>query len=213
MKENVQVVRRPGERIVISGNLAAGKTTLGRKLGRAFRFRFEGEFLKENPYLSDFYREMSSWAFHLQLYFLGHRVSKYRKAMTGGYSAIFDRSVYEDGFVFAPLLHEAGHISDRDYQTYQTLFRTASAELEPPRLIVYLHAPIPVLLNRIARRRQEFEKGVNADYLQAVETRYSTWINSVKYCPVIRVNTEEADIRRAADFKHLVSRITGHLAL
>ena len=39
------------------------------------------ESVADNPYLADFYSDMRSWAFHLQVFFLGHRAEQYLDAV------------------------------------------------------------------------------------------------------------------------------------
>jgi len=82
------------------------------------------EPVAENPYLVDFYRDMASWAFHSQVFFLTHRVRSHRALMDDPYPVVQDRCLYEDAEVFARNLYRQGHISERDWQTYQGLYRT-----------------------------------------------------------------------------------------
>lgn len=208
MSKEHSVIPMPGARIVISGNLGAGKTTLGEKLAQSFSACFESESVESNPYLNDFYQDMSSFAFHLQLYFLGYRVSRYKKALIGGQTTFFDRSVYEDIHVFAPLLHKAGHINDRDFHTYLELAHSITDGLEPPMLVLYLYAPVDILFDRIVERRQSAEhNSVTTDYLEAVENRYEKWIGTIRFCPVIKINTAGVDLRDGSGYENLVEQL------
>ena len=59
--------------VAIAGNIGSGKTTLAKKLGRDYNWNVELESVEDNPYLKDFYEDMSRWSFHLQVYFLNSR--------------------------------------------------------------------------------------------------------------------------------------------
>jgi hypothetical protein len=61
--------------IVLAGNIGAGKSTLVRMICERLGWEPYYEPVAENPYLQDFYRDMSRWAFHSQLFFLidGHQ--------------------------------------------------------------------------------------------------------------------------------------------
>jgi deoxyadenosine/deoxycytidine kinase len=43
---------------------------------------------------------MKTWAFHLQMYFLGNRAQEIENLANSGNSAVLDRSIYEDAHIF-----------------------------------------------------------------------------------------------------------------
>lgn len=172
--------------VVISGNIATGKTTLTKQLASALDWRPELESVADNPYLADFYRDMPSWSFHLQFHFLGHRVDQHQRAWMSPRSAILDRSIYEDADVFAAVLHETGQMTDRDFATYRRLFDVTTSQMKPPDLILYLHAPTKVLLERIRKRGRPFEQNITDEYLSTLDRFYKRWINSMKLCPILK---------------------------
>ena len=59
--------------ILMAGNIGSGKTSLTRLLGKYLGCETAFESVADNPYLSDFYADMRTWSFHLQMYFLGNR--------------------------------------------------------------------------------------------------------------------------------------------
>jgi deoxyadenosine/deoxycytidine kinase len=58
---------------------------------------------------------MAAWSFHLQVFFLGHRAQQYLELARGPESAVLDRSIFEDAFIFARALHHLGNLSERDH--------------------------------------------------------------------------------------------------
>ena len=87
------------------------------------------ESVADNPYLSDFYADMTRWSFNLQIYFLAHRFKIHKELTEKPGSVIQDRSIYEDVEIFAKNLHKLGKMSDRDYETYSNLFEDMTSYL------------------------------------------------------------------------------------
>ena len=95
---------------------------------------------------------MRAWSFHLQIFFLGHRANQYLEMARLPQSVILDRSIYEDAYIFARALHHMGNINERDYFSYRRVFDQVVAGLPAPDLLIYLKAPVPVLMDRIHQR-------------------------------------------------------------
>src|SRR5512139_2319402 len=91
--------------VIVAGNIGVGKTSLAERLGGRLGWNTAYESVSDNPYLPDFYADMHSWSFQLQIFFLGHRAQQYLNLCNGTQSVIFDRSIYEDAYIFARALH------------------------------------------------------------------------------------------------------------
>ena len=63
--------------IAVAGNIGSGKTTLTKMLAKRYNWSPRFEPVEHNPYLDDFYRDMSRWSFNLQIYFLNKRFKGY----------------------------------------------------------------------------------------------------------------------------------------
>ena len=134
--------------ILVAGNIGTGKTSLTERVGIRLGWETSYESVADNPYLPDFYENMRQWSFHLQIFFLGHRAEHHLALARSPQSAIADRSIYEDAYIFARALHHMNNINERDYQAYQTLFKLVVNNLPRPDLLLYLHAPVPILIDR-----------------------------------------------------------------
>ena len=82
--------------VAVAGNIGAGKSSLTRLLGQQFGWKPYFESVEDNPYLPDFYADMTRWSFHLQIYFLSKRFRHHKEMTESGLSVIQDRSIYED---------------------------------------------------------------------------------------------------------------------
>jgi deoxyadenosine/deoxycytidine kinase len=198
--------------VVLAGNIGAGKTTLVALMCELLGWKPYFEPVAENPYLVDFYRDMASWAFHSQVFFLTHRVRSHRALMDDPWSVVQDRSLYEDAEVFARNLHRQGHISARDWETYQGLYQTFTALLPPPDLVVYLRASVPILRRRIAQRGRGFEAGISDEYLEQLNALYEEWIAGFSLAPVLTITSDRLDfVRKKADLRKIVEVVEERL--
>lgn len=130
--------------IVVAGNIGTGKTSLTERIGARLGWKTAFESVSDNPYLPDFYRDMKTWSFHLQVFFLGHRSDQYLELALEPVSAILDRSIYEDAYIFARALHHMGNLTERDYKAYRKLYELVVKNLPAPDLLIYLRAPIDI---------------------------------------------------------------------
>jgi deoxyadenosine/deoxycytidine kinase len=199
--------------VLVAGNIGTGKTSLTERIGGRLGWRTAFEAVADNPYLADFYADMRQWSFHLQVFFLGHRAEQHLALANSPESAIADRSIYEDAHIFARVLHHLGNLNERDYQSYRAVFDLVVAGLPHPDLLLYLRAPVPVLLDRIQRRGRSIESGITADYLTLLDTFYEEWMESFSLCPVLRIRTADLDfVHQPQHLDIVVHRIQDRLA-
>ncbi|MCC6559192.1 MAG: deoxynucleoside kinase [Polyangiaceae bacterium] len=191
-----------GPRIIaVAGNMGAGKSSLVEWLRQRFGMVPFFEPNAENPYLSDFYKDMRRWAMSSQLFFLVrrfqiHRSIDERAAAEGGDrgpAIVQDRTLYEDAEVFAAHLHRAGYIDERDWGTYQTLYQTLRDEIRPPDLMIYLRCPLKTLVKRVRHRGRDFERAIPRRYLASLEALYEEWFARYDLSPSLVVETDRLD--------------------
>jgi deoxyadenosine/deoxycytidine kinase len=167
----------------------------------------------DNPYLPNFYLDMRQWSFQLQVYFLGHRAEQHLEMWNDSRSAIIDRSIYEDAFIFARALYHMGNLTELDYQTYLRLFNLVIKTLPVPSLLVYLKAPVTVLMERIRRRGRDIETSISPEYLSLLDSFYDDWITSFDICPVLTLLTDDLDfVHKRKHLDLVVERIQDKMA-
>ena len=199
--------------VIVAGNIGAGKTSLTERLGARLGWDTAFESVVDNPYLADFYADMRQWSFHLQVFFLGHRAQQYLEMHALPQSVILDRSIYEDAFIFARALHHLGNLNERDFLSYRRVFDLVVAKLPPPDLLIYLKAPVSVLVERIRRRARSIETGISADYLQLLDTFYGEWLQTFDVCPVLTIRTDDLDfVHEPRHLDIVIDRIQDKLA-
>lgn len=202
----------PKRLLIVAGNIGAGKTSLTERIGGRLGWESAYESVVDNPYLPDFYSDMHAWSFHLQIYFLGHRAEQYLDMANNSQSVILDRSIYEDAYIFARALHHMGNISERDYLAYRRVFDLVVKSLPAPDLLIYLQAPVSVLMERIRRRGRDIETGITSDYLELLESFYEDWMRTFDVCPVLTIRTDDLDyVHKPQHLDIVVQRIQDKL--
>ena len=194
--------------IVIAGNIGCGKSSLSRWLADKLNYVPWYESVDDNPYLEDFYVEMTKWSFHLQVYFLSTRIETYRRVIDSGRPAILDRSIFEDAAIFAKNAYQSGLMNDRDYATYQRIFDGIIPSCPPPDLLIYLQASVPTLMRRIARRGRDCESTIPREYVAQLNDLYEDWIQSFSLCPKLVLPADDLDfVHSYHDFGYILDMI------
>ncbi len=166
--------------IAIAGNIGSGKTTLTKMLVKRYGWQPRFEPVDVNPYLSDFYADMSRWSFNLQIYFLNKRFRDIVEISKSSDTIIQDRTIFEDARIFAPNLHDQGYMSDRDFANYSDLFDLMMSLVGFPDLMIYIRSSIPNLISQIEKRGRDYEQTIRIDYLTGLNKRYEDWISTYK---------------------------------
>lgn len=196
--------------MAIAGNIGAGKTTLVRKLAEHYGWEAHLEAVENNPYLKDFYQDMATWAFPLQIYFLHSRFNQVRSIRKGEIPVIQDRTIYEDAYIFARNLRKSGLLSERDHRNYLTLFECMVEMLEAPDLLIYLKASLPKLQKQIKRRGRDFELDIDPQYLLDLNDHYEDWIGGYQEGKLVVIEVDELDyVKRPEDLQYIIAQIDG----
>ena len=166
--------------IAIAGNIGSGKTTLTKMLAKRYGWTPHFEPVDNNPYLADYYEDMSRWSFNLQIYFLNKRFRDVVEISRSNETVIQDRTIFEDARIFAPNLHDMGLMSDRDFDNYTGLFDLMISLVKLPDLLIYIRSSVPNLVGHIQKRGREYEQTIRLDYLKGLNRRYEEWIKDYK---------------------------------
>ncbi len=198
--------------IAITGNIGAGKTTLTKMLANHYQWEAQFEDVDENPYLEDFYSDMSQWSFALQIYFLGSRFRQVKEIRESGKSIIQDRTIYEDAHIFAENLNDMNLLTERDYQNYLSVFRLMKDFVSAPDLLIYLKSDVPNLVKKIYKRGREYEASISIDYLAKLNEKYEKWIGEYAEGKLLIIEVDDLDfVESQEDFGVILEKIDAEL--
>jgi deoxyadenosine/deoxycytidine kinase len=194
--------------LAVAGNIGTGKTTLAQLLSQRYGWEAHFEVVADNPYLADFYENMSRWSFPIQIFFLNTRFKAHQQINSKPNSAIQDRSIYEDANIFARNLYESGHMEKRDFQNYLNLYEEMCKHLTPPDLLIYLRKSLPKLRGNISRRGRDYETNISDQYLLNLNRYYEEWIENYKMGKVLVIDSDQCDfLNNPNDFEKICKQV------
>ncbi len=199
--------------IAIAGNIGSGKTTLTKMLAKHYGWEPRMESVLQNPYLQDYYENMSRWSLNLEVFFLKERFRDLLEIEKSTNTIVQDRSIFEGVHIFAANNHEMGNMSDRDYETYMGLFDSMMMVARQPDLMVYLRSTVPHLVENIHRRGRDYEQNIQLDYLKNLNNRYEDFIMNKYTGRTLVIDVDNLNfLYSREDFASIIKRIDEELA-
>ena len=197
--------------IGIAGNIGCGKTTLTRMLAEHYGWTPKFEAVTYNPYLEDYYKDISRWSYNLETYFLAQRFRDVLEIAKSKDVIVQDRTIMEGVYIFVANNKAMGNLSDRDYDTYMQLFSLMMSMVREPDLLIYLKTSVPKLVEQIQLRVRDYEKSMSIEYLTNLNDLYDKWIASYKG-KVLTIEADGLDFEhRPEDFSMITDKIDAHL--
>ncbi|WP_276942753.1 deoxynucleoside kinase [Hallella colorans] len=199
--------------IAIAGNIGSGKTTLTKMLAKHYGWEPRMESVLQNPYLQDYYENMSRWSLNLEVFFLKERFRDLLEIEKSTNTIVQDRSIFEGVHIFAANNHEMGNMSDRDYETYMGLFDSMMMVARLPDLMVYLRSTVPHLVENIHSRGRDYEQNIQLDYLKNLNNRYEDFIMNKYTGRTLVIDVDNLNfLYSREDFASIIKRIDEELA-
>ena len=173
--------------IVVEGPIGAGKTSLARELAGLLHADPLFEQPEDNPFLARFYEDRARFALPAQLTFLFQRVDQLRSLAQ---LDLFRRPTVADFLFDKDPLFARLNLSDDEYALYEKIHAHLKPQVPLPDLVIYLQAPVPVLVERVQRRGTDYERPVEEAYLARVAERYTRYFYQYEGAPLLIVNSE-----------------------
>lgn len=197
--------RTPPRFIAFEGPIGVGKTSLARKVAASLECELVLEQAEENPFLERFYKDPVNAALPTQLYFLFQRARQIQEMRQSDLFAPVRVSDFllEKDQLFAQLT-----LGDQEYRLYEQVYRQLAIDAPVPDLVVYLQAPVDVLLERVRQRGIGYEAGIQPDYMTRLSDAYLQFFYRYDRSPLLIVNAESIDpVNDSRDYQILLDRI------
>ncbi|MBI2379614.1 MAG: deoxynucleoside kinase [Gammaproteobacteria bacterium] len=191
--------------IAVEGPIGVGKTSLARRLAKCFQAELLLEEAEENPFLERFYQNPKSAALPTQLFFLFQRARELQKARQPD---LFAPLRVADFLMEKDRLFARMNLDDDELRLYEQVYAQMAVDAPRPDLVIYLQAPVDVLMNRIRKRGRPEEDTIERTYLQKVVDDYAHFFHYYDDAPLLIVNASGVDLVESEDdFQELLGRI------
>lgn len=178
------MIQNPGY-IVVEGPIGVGKTSLARRLAQSFGTELLLEGVDENPFLERFYKDPKNAALPTQLFFLFQRAQQMQALRQGD---MFRPVRVSDFLMEKDRLFAQLTLDDAELRLYEQAYQLMAVDAPRPDLVIYLQAPVPVLLERIQKRSRPCEQQISGDYLQRLVESYARFFHQYVESPLLIVN-------------------------
>ena len=191
--------------IAIEGPIGIGKTALAEKLANSFHAELLLEGAQENPFLEKFYQDPKSGALPVQLYFLFQRSRQLQELRQ---SDMFAPKHISDFLMDKDRLFARLTLDRDELNLYEQVYDNLTIDSPIPDLVIYLQAPVDLLLKRIRKRGKPMENRIDEDYLTKLTSAYTDFFHYYNDSPLLIVNASTIDlINNEADYQQLLERI------
>ncbi len=188
--------------------MGVGKSTLTQALADRLGARLVLEHAEENPFLPSFYADRRKHAFQAQLFFL---LSRFQQQQALFQQDLFTQSTVTDYLFAKDRIFAALTLSPDELALYERVYDLLGPRIVKPDLVVYLQARTDVLVSRVRKRGRDFERAVDAAYLEALAKAYGDFFFHYDETPLLVVNTSDIDLEQnPQDLEALLAVIRRH---
>ncbi|HEV2270444.1 MAG TPA: deoxynucleoside kinase [Steroidobacteraceae bacterium] len=191
--------------IVVEGPIGVGKTSLARRLAESLSAQPVLEDAAQNPFLERFYKNPRAGALPAQLHFLFQR-SQQLGALNQ--QDLFTQVRVADYLLEKDRLFARLTLDDAEFALYEQIYARLDVQAPKPDLVIYLQAPVDVLLERVARRGIGYEQHIERDYMVRLNEAYARFFHEFAAAPLLIVNAASIDpVNNSADYEELLAAV------
>lgn len=195
--------------ITVEGPIGIGKTSLSRELSRACDLQLLEEIVYENPFLGNFYENISEWSFQLEMFFLCNRYKQLQDIhshyLKQGISVVSDYNIFKNT-IFAKRT-----LTGDNLPKYLKIYDILTEDLPQAHLVIYLTASIDTVMKRIGMRDREIERSMDVSYMENLIADYDDFMSAFEKhhpdTPVIKFDCDHLDfVHRPEDLRYVLDR-------
>jgi deoxyguanosine kinase len=195
----------PYKYIAVEGCIGAGKTELSKLISQRLNSRLLLEQFEENPFLPKFYDDRKRYAFALEMSFLASRYNQLSKDLQQG--NLFNEHIVADYIIEKCLLFSRITLNDEEYELYNRFFQIVKINVPPPDLLIYIYRDTEQLLKNISHRNREYEKSIDASYLDNIQKGYMTLFQNSPSLRVLLLDAHHFDFVESENNFDIIFRL------
>jgi len=193
--------------IAVEGNIGAGKTSLATSIAREFNAKLILERFADNPFLPKFYQNQERYAFTLEMSFLADRYQQISDDLSQ--LDLFKEFIISDYDVFKSLVFSKITLPSDEFLLYRKLFYQFYKEVPKPELYIYLYQSTDRLLENISERGRDYERHIDAEYLEKINAGYLDFLKSQSDLNVKTIDISHRDfVSNREDFIWVLNQIS-----
>ncbi|GAB3054174.1 deoxynucleoside kinase [Virgibacillus ainsalahensis] len=200
--------------IAIEGPIGIGKTSLAKKLSAHFDFHLLQEIVEENPFLGKFYEDIEAWSFQTEMFFLCNRFKQLEDIETKFLKE--NKAVIADYHISKNMIFAKRTLQADKFDKYEQIYHILTKDMPVPNMMIYLHAGLDTILERIRKRGRDVEKNIKSSYLGQLAKDYEDYMDEFEAMhpeiPVIRINGDAYDfVRHQNDLDSIIDKVNEQL--
>jgi deoxyadenosine/deoxycytidine kinase len=189
----------------VEGPIGVGKTTLAKRLAQSFNYEVLLEQSEENPFLDRFYHNPKQHALATQLFFLFQRAQQMQQLRQDD---MFEPVRVADFLMEKDRLFARQNLDADEFKLYQNVYDHLTIDAPVPDLVIYLQAPVEVLMQRIQNRGIASELLIEERYLVNLINAYTDFFHYYDKSTLLMVNCSEVDfVNNHEDYELLFNHI------
>lgn len=200
--------------IAIEGPIGVGKTSLAKKIATHFDFHLLNEIIEENPFLGKFYDNIEEWSFQTEMFFLCNRYKQLEDIEVHYLKK--KKPVVADYHIFKNMIFAKRTLHNDKFKKYEQIYHILTDDMPKPNMMIYLHASLDTLLERIENRGREIEKNIQQSYLAQLAEDYENYMDKFEQLypdiPVLRFNGDQFDfVKKQSDLDHIINQVQAQI--
>jgi len=198
--------------IAVTGVMGSGKTTASKILKKELGLPLFEEKPQENPFLELFYEDMERWGLHSQLSFALIKIRQNIRAknMLSRTSVIHDGPPGQD-MIYLKTNKKLGTIRNNEYNLIASIVKLYEPHIILPDPLIFLDAPVDLILQRIAGRARDYEQKVPRDYIATLLKFQKNWIRRYPKDKKIIIPMDKIDLKEKRHRDAFVELINARL--